>query len=47
MRFEPPIPVLRIFSADKAYHEHLADGISGNELKAPGRGITVALSGSF
>ena len=32
---------------DKAYHEHLADGISGNELQAPGRGITVALSGSF
>lgn len=32
---------------DKAYHEHLADGISGRELEAPGRGVTVALSGSF
>ena len=32
---------------DKAYHEHLADGVSGNELEAPGRGITLALSGSF
>lgn len=32
---------------DKAYHEHLADGVGGNELEAPGRGITLALSGSF
>lgn len=32
---------------DKAYHEHLTDGVSGNELEAPGRGITLALSGSF
>lgn len=32
---------------DKAYHEHLADGVSGYELEAPGRGITLALSGSF
>jgi len=32
---------------DKGYHEHLADGISGRELEAPGRGITVALSGNF
>lgn len=32
---------------DKTYHEHLADGVSGYELEAPGRGITLALSGSF
>lgn len=32
---------------DKAYHEHLADGVSGYELEAPGRGITLAVSGSF
>jgi hemoglobin/transferrin/lactoferrin receptor protein len=32
---------------DKGYHEHLADGISGRELEAPGRGITVALTGNF
>ncbi|ENO88647.1 TonB-dependent receptor plug domain-containing protein [Thauera linaloolentis] len=33
--------------ADKRYHEHLADGVSGQELAAPGRGITLSLSGSF
>lgn len=32
---------------DRAYHEHLADGVSGYELEAPGRGLTLALSGSF
>lgn len=32
---------------DKTYHEHLADSVSGYELEAPGRGITLALSGSF
>ncbi|MCW3147647.1 TonB-dependent receptor [Stutzerimonas stutzeri] len=32
---------------DKAYHEHLADGVSGYELEAPGRGLTLALTGSF
>ena len=32
---------------DKDYHEHLADGISGWELSAPGRGAVLALSGSF
>ena len=29
------------------YHEHLTDGLSGYELKAPGRGATLAVSGSF
>ncbi|MDY0071530.1 MAG: hypothetical protein RBR77_02635 [Thauera sp.] len=33
--------------ADKRYHEHLADGVSGQELAAPGRGISLSLSGSF
>jgi len=32
---------------NKKYHEHLTDGVSGYELKAPGRGITLAVSGSF
>jgi hemoglobin/transferrin/lactoferrin receptor protein len=32
---------------NKAYHEHLTDGVSGDELDAPSRGITLALSGSF
>lgn len=32
---------------NKKYHEHLTDGISGYELKAPGRGVTLAVSGSF
>lgn len=32
---------------DKKYHEHLTDGISGQELKAPGRGVVLAFSGSF
>ena len=33
--------------ADKRYHEHLTEGVSGRELAAPGRGITLSLSGSF
>ncbi len=33
--------------ADKRYHEHLTDGISGQELAAPSRGLTLSLSGSF
>lgn len=32
---------------NKKYHEHLTDGLSGYELKAPGRGATLAVSGSF
>ena len=32
---------------NKKYHEHLTDGISGQELQAPGRGVTVAFSGAF
>lgn len=32
---------------NKSYHEHLTDGISGQELKAPGRGVTLAFSGAF
>ena len=32
---------------NKKYHEHLTDGISGQELKAPGRGVTLAFSGAF
>lgn len=33
--------------ADKAYHEHLTEGVSGNEIKAPGRSIQLAWRGSF
>lgn len=33
--------------ANKQYHEHLTDGVSGQELAAPGRGATLAFSGSF
>jgi hemoglobin/transferrin/lactoferrin receptor protein len=32
---------------DKRYHEHLADGVSGQELAMPGRGAVLALSGDF
>lgn len=32
---------------NKKYHEHLTDGISGQELKASGRGVILALSGAF
>jgi len=33
--------------ADKAYHEHLAEGVSGQEIRAPGRSLQVAWRGSF
>lgn len=33
--------------ADKAYHEHLADGVSGQETLEPGRSLYVAWTGSF
>ncbi len=33
--------------ANKKYHEHLTDGISGQELKAPGRGVILAFGGAF
>ena len=33
--------------ADKRYHEHQTEGVSGNELAAPGRGIALGLNGSF
>lgn len=32
---------------DKRYHEHLADGVSGQELAMPGRGAVLAVSGAF
>ncbi len=32
---------------DKGYHEHLAQGLSGQEIQAPGRGLMVTLSGGF
>lgn len=32
---------------DKTYHEHLTEGLSGYEIKAPGRSLTLAISGSF
>lgn len=33
--------------ADKAYHEHLTEGISGQEIKAPGRSLFVGYTGKF
>jgi len=32
---------------DKGYHDHLADGISGLEIQAPGRSLTLTLKGRF
>jgi hemoglobin/transferrin/lactoferrin receptor protein len=33
--------------ADKAYHEHLAEGVSGQEILAPGRSLQLTWKGSF
>ncbi|WP_127475765.1 TonB-dependent receptor [Sulfurivermis fontis] len=33
--------------ADKAYHEHLTEGVSGQEIKAPGRSVALTWQGSF
>lgn len=33
--------------ADKAYHEHLTEGASGQEMRAPGRSLYLAYSGKF
>ena len=33
--------------ADKAYHEHLAEGVSGQEIEAPGRSLQLAWRGKF
>ena len=33
--------------ADKTYHEHLTEGVSGYEIKAPGRSVQLAWRGSF
>lgn len=32
---------------DKGYHEHLAEGVSGREIQAPGRGLRLTLKGRF
>jgi hemoglobin/transferrin/lactoferrin receptor protein len=32
---------------DKAYHEHLAEGVSGQEIQAPGRSLQVVWRGKF
>lgn len=32
---------------DKAYHEHLSEGVSGQEIHAPGRSLLVAWQGRF
>lgn len=32
---------------NKRYHEHLTEGVSGQELAAPGRGLSVSLAGHF
>ncbi|THF56859.1 TonB-dependent receptor [Pseudothauera rhizosphaerae] len=33
--------------ADKGYHEHLTEGLSGEEIQAPGRSLYVAWNGKF
>lgn len=33
--------------ADKAYHEHLTEGVSGQEVQAPGRSLDVVYNGKF
>ncbi len=33
--------------ADKTYHEHLTEGVSGAEIKAPGRSLVVSWNGKF
>ena len=33
--------------ADKAYHEHLAEGVSGQEIRAPGRSLALTWQGKF
>ena len=33
--------------ADKAYHEHLAEGVTGQEIKAPGRSLALTWQGKF
>lgn len=33
--------------ADKTYHEHLTEGVSGAEIKAPGRSVQLAWRGNF
>jgi hemoglobin/transferrin/lactoferrin receptor protein len=33
--------------ADKAYHEHLTEGVSGEEIKAPGRSLQLVWRGRF
>ncbi len=33
--------------ADKAYHEHLTEGVSGNEIEAPGRSLQLVWQGKF
>lgn len=33
--------------ADKAYHEHLTKGVSGQEIKAPGRSLQLVWQGKF
>ena len=33
--------------ADKAYHEHLTEGVSGQEIRAPGRSLQLVWRGSF
>lgn len=33
--------------ADKGYHEHLAEGVSGQEIRAPGRSLQVTWQGAF
>jgi hemoglobin/transferrin/lactoferrin receptor protein len=33
--------------SDKEYHEHLTEGVSGNEIKAPGFGVSFGVSAAF
>jgi hemoglobin/transferrin/lactoferrin receptor protein len=33
--------------ADKVYHEHLTEGVSSQEIKAPGRSLSITYQGNF
>ena len=34
-------------AANKAYHEHLTEGLSGQEIQTPGRSLYLQWKGSF
>lgn len=51
MRLKPTPVALALLCAlplkDKAYHERLAEGVSGEEIQAVGRSLQVTWQGAF